>query len=111
MTRSEQVAQLNDAFRRDPAKGRFLVTAAVSDKGPVFIAKAAQIVADFNDFKKGDDPYGERDFFAFDLDGERLFFKIDYYDRNDSSMTTGSEDPADETKTLRVGTLMLASDY
>jgi hypothetical protein len=36
-------------------------------------------VASFNEFTSDNDPYGEHDFAAFDLDGERFNFKIDYY--------------------------------
>jgi len=41
-------------------------------------------------------------------DGEKIFWKIDYYDR---SLTKGSEDPSDSTRTTRVLTIMLASEY
>ena len=42
-------------------------------------------------FMPDNDPYGERDFGAFDLAGQRLFWKIDYYDRD---LRAGSENPA-----------------
>jgi hypothetical protein len=56
----------------------------------------------------GNDPYGERDFGAFELAGEKLIWKIDYYDR---MLRDASPDPADPAVTRRVLTLMLASDY
>ena len=55
-----------------------------------------------------DDSCDERDFGAFEFQGERLFFKIDYYDL---AMEFGSEDPADASVTRRVMTVMLSSDY
>ncbi len=53
-----------------------------------------------------DDP--ERDFGAFDFDGHRVCFKIDYYE---PSMQLGAEDPSDASATIRVMTVMLTSDY
>jgi Protein of unknown function (DUF3768) len=40
--------------------------------------------------------------------GERIFWKIDYYDEN---LEHGSEDPSDLFKTTRVLTIMLAGEY
>jgi hypothetical protein len=54
------------------------------------------------------DPYGERDFGAFERNGERIFRKIDYYD---PTLSTGSEDSSDRKQTVRVLTIMLASEY
>jgi len=65
-------------------------------------------VAQFSDFKKSNDPYGEHDFGAFDLAGDRFFWKIDYYDK---SMDFGADDPSDEKNTTRVLTIMLADEY
>jgi hypothetical protein len=52
--------------------------------------------------------YGEHDFGALEIEGERLFSKIDYYDQ---SLSAHSPDPADETLTKRVLTIMLAEKY
>jgi hypothetical protein len=43
-------------------------------------------------------PYGECDFGAFEHEGERIFWKIDYYDTT-SSMN--SEDPTDPKRTVQ----------
>ena len=59
-------------------------------------------------FCEDNDPYGEHDFGAFEVEGEKLFWKIDYYDK---ALEHGSEDPADPTRTTRVLTVMLASEY
>ena len=50
----------------------------------------------------------EHDLGTFDIDGERIMFKIDYHDK---TMEFGSEDPSDPAVTTRVLTIMLASDY
>lgn len=54
------------------------------------------------------DPHKEHDFGSFEIAGRKFFFKLDYYD---SAMEFGSEDPADPSKTTRVLTIMLASEY
>ena len=43
-----------------------------------------------------------------DFEGRKVFWKIDYYD---PSMYFGSSDPADESLTRRVMTIMLAEEY
>jgi hypothetical protein len=70
--------------------------------------KILEAVARFNSFDEDNDPYGEHDFGALEVEGERLFFKIDYYDQ---SLSAHSPDPADETVTKRVLTVMLAEEY
>ena len=67
----------------------------------------ARIVSEFC-FDRRDDPYGERDFGAFEHSGQRFFFKIDYYDPD---LLCGSDDPTNPELTQRVCTVMLASDY
>lgn len=62
----------------------------------------------FSDFDTDNDPWGEHDFGAVEVAGERIFFKIDYYD---PVRAMHSEDPADSTLTERVMTVMLAEEY
>lgn len=54
------------------------------------------------------DPHHEHDFGSFHVASYHVFWKIDTYDER---MEFGSEDPADPTKTTRVMTIMLASEY
>ena len=65
-------------------------------------------VFEFDDFDAENDPYGEHDFGAFDHKGDRIFWKIDYYDLR---MKYGSPDPSDPRVTKRILTIMLASEY
>ncbi len=67
-----------------------------------------QAVAKFDSFDEDNDPYGEHDFGALEVEGERLFWKVDYFDR---SLAAGSPDPADPLVTTRVLTIMLAEEY
>jgi hypothetical protein len=62
----------------------------------------------FDSFDSSNDPHHEHDFVSVEMDGETYFAKIDYYDL---SLTAGSEDPADPTKTTRVLTIMRADEY
>lgn len=66
------------------------------------MVKAVQSFED-SAFDKPNDPYGEHDFIAFDIEGQAYFAKIDYYDLD---LKFGSEDPADPGKTARVLTIM-----
>ena len=73
----------------------------------------AERVAAFDRFTPDNDPHKEHDFGSLDHEGHPVFWKIDYYDRASfgSGRETGSEDPSDPAKTLRVLTIMLASEY
>lgn len=65
-------------------------------------------MAAFEGFTDGDDPYGEHDFAALEVEGRRLFFKIDYYDRD---CRNASPDASNPRVTGRVLTIMLAEEY
>jgi Protein of unknown function (DUF3768) len=56
----------------------------------------AERVAAFDSFTKDNDPHRERDFGSFDYGGNRIFWKIDYYDRASfgTGHDIGSEDPS-----------------
>lgn len=62
----------------------------------------------FSEFTPDNDPYGEHDFGTFEIDEERLIWKIDYHDL---SLRFGSQDPADTSQTKRVLTIMLEDEY
>ena len=104
-----RISDLNDAFRKaGPVSGQWMLTRGVADQGAVFVALATQAVRSYDRFRAENDPYTEHDFGSFDLAGQKLFWKIDYYD---SSLSYGSEDPANPGITRRVVTIMLASEY
>lgn len=111
---SEKIRDFNDRFRAGDLTipGQALVTAGVQrhvDQAPnLNLASVIQAVASFNEFTSENDPHQERDFGSFEIHGERLFWKIDYYAPD---MEHGSDDPADLGKTVRVLTIMLASEY
>jgi Protein of unknown function (DUF3768) len=106
--RIARIRHLNDAYRQTFSGGRVMVTCGVAELPDVVKAKALQLVAAFDQFTEDNDPRGEHDFGSFELVNHMFFWKIDYYDER---CEFGSEDPADPTKTTRVLTLMLASEY
>ena len=110
MTEQDQtavIAALNDACRAEPGAG-WMLTSGVAALSEANLARAVAAVAAFSDFSEDNDPHAERDFGAFEVDGQRLMWKIDYYDLD---LCTASPDPADPAVTKRVLTLMLAGEY
>ena len=108
MNPDNSIASLNDAFRNTLAGGKVLLTRGVD---ALAIAEKTQLltaVMTFSTFTGDNDPWGEHDFGSIDQNGTRYFWKIDYYNPTGE---TGSEDPADPSKTLRVLTLMRADEY
>ena len=105
---TEKIRALNDAFRTTMTGGKVLLTAGVDALPTDVQAIVIRRVATFSDFTKENDPHREHDFGSFEVAGRKFFWKIDYYD---AAMEFGSEDPADPSKTTRVLTVMLASEY
>lgn len=105
---TDRVRMLNDNLRRDLSEGTAVMTIGVAALGPELVERVVKAVATFDDFCTANDPHSEHDFGAFDVDGHRLFFKIEYYDR---TLERHSPDPADPGVTERVITLMLAEEY
>jgi len=105
---AEKVRELNDRFRTTMTGGRVMMTAGVDALPSDVKAMVIRRVATFSEFTPENDPYKEHDFGNFEVAGRKFFFKIDYFD---AAMEFGSEDPADPSKTTRVMTIMLASEY
>ena len=103
-----KIAILNDAFRTTFLSGTVCVTAGLHLLGDEFVKAALLAVREFQSFNEDNDPHGEHDFGALDVEDKKLFWKIDYYDL---AMTAGAEDPATASTTRRVLTVMLAEEY
>lgn len=102
------IRALNDTFRQTLYGGSVLFTAGIMALGDETQAQILAAVQAFDAFYDGNDPWGEHDFGAINIDGESVFFKIDYYDL---TQAMHSEDPTDPAKTERVMTIMLANEY
>lgn len=102
------IATLNDNFRKTFTGGQVLLTAGIANMNSEDKAHIVSLVQNFNNFNEDNDPYGEHDFLSIDYKGNKIFAKIDYYDLNNEFM---SENPANSTITNRVMTIMLADEY
>lgn len=104
-----KIAELNDLCRKAMGiAGKLVQTEGICVLPASEQSAIREKVELFSDFTPDNDPHGERDFGAFEHNGQRIFWKIDYYDK---SLTMGSENPADPHQTVRVLTIMLASEY
>ncbi len=120
-----RIARLNDLARS--AMG--VACTAVATVGFRSLSASDQscvreLIETFDAFDEDNDPHGERDFGAIyqlgdgrwtterprllDDERERVFWKLDYYDRD---LRFGSEDAANPAVTRRVLTIMLADEY
>ena len=106
--------QQNDSFRAGlivggcPFPGTVVTTSGVSDRGRGFVTDAILATAFDTDFSEDNDPWGTRDFGTITVQGERLYWKIDYYD---ADREYGSDDPSDPVLTHRVLTILFPSEY
>lgn len=106
---NQRIRELNDCFRREgKGRGTVMLTVGVQAQGHAFIEAAVAAVQAFDDFNGDNDPWGEHDFGAVEIAGEKVFWKIDPYNLD---QTAGSENPANEALTHRVLSIMLASEY
>jgi len=101
--KTARIRALNDELRQRLIGGMAVMTPGIAALGQEAVARIVKTIEVYDDFCHANDPHEEHDFGAFDVDGHRVFFKIDYYD---SSLTVHSPDPSD-----RVITIMLAEEY
>lgn len=103
------IRELNDRFRAaGVGKGSVLITSGIQAEGDDFLMEVVEAVKAFSDFNDDNDPWGEHDFGAVNVAGQKIFFKFDYYSPD---LSAGSENPANEGITHRVLTIMLSSEY
>ena len=117
-TKTKKIADLNDEVRQrcliwgpghQKVPCKILMTWGIAELGPEAQHAIMKLVRDYDDFTEDNDPYGERDFGAFTYEGEKILWKIDYSDKHNTARA--SKDPADVERTIRVLTIMLASEY
>jgi Protein of unknown function (DUF3768) len=107
-TKTARIRALNDRLRQHLSGGTAVITPGVAALGAEAVERIVKTIAVFDDFCHANDPYGEHDFGSFEADGQMIYFKIDYFDRD---LSMHSPDPADPSVTQRVITIMLAEEY
>ena len=106
------IAEQNDRFRSGwPASGvpgKFVLTCEIAARPSTFRNACLSAVMAYDDFNEGIDPYRTHEMGAFDIEGERVWFRIDAYDER---YEYGSEDPTDLSKTRRVLTILFPHEW
>ena len=103
-----QIRALNDRARQSFTGCRVAITAGIAALGHNAVYEIFDLIKTYDDFTPANDPYGEHDFGSFMFQDHQIFWKIDSFDLD---YTMHSPDPADETVTARVLTVMLAEAY
>ena len=120
-----RIARLNDLARRAMGVACTVVaTAGFRSLSDADQSCVRELIETFEAFEEDNDPHGERDFgCVYQLgngrwtterprvredERERVFWKLDYYDRD---LQFASDDAANPTITRRVLTIMLADEY
>ena len=103
-----QIRALNDRLRQTGSGGTIQITSGLAALGPGLVFKILAAVAAFNQFTADNDPWGEHDCGLLTVEQQTILWKVDYYDQTRSCL---SPDPANPTLTVRVLTVMLASEY
>jgi len=103
---SESIAILNDKLRIKGEGGLTYVSDGVAKKIEDGI-DVMGVVRSFSVFTEDNNPYGERDFGGFEVEGQKYFWKIDYFDEDLKGSAPDYTDP----KTKRILTVALAEEY
>ena len=96
------ISMVNDKFR----KSGFGVTLTNGVQSVEDLQGLLQAIREYDNFTEDNDPYGEHDFGSLVWHGDKVFWKIDYYDQ----ALTNWEDPLSQ-RCRRVLTVMLAEEY
>lgn len=105
---NNNIAARNDAFRKNLSQGTLVLTQGIRSNTSDDIKEIITKVRNFDTFDENNDPYNEHDFGAFDYKGQKVFWKIDYYDRKFLYL---SPDVSNPRVTNKVMTIMYAEEY
>ena len=102
LVKTVMISMVNDKFRKS-GSGVTMTNGAMALPD---VCGLMQRIRAYDDFDEDNDPHEEHDFGSLDWRGNKVFWKIDYYDEN----FRGWEDPLSQ-KCNRVMTVMLAEEY
>ncbi|MBC2716059.1 MAG: DUF3768 domain-containing protein [Desulfobacteraceae bacterium] len=105
---SKKVAALNDKLRKTFQGGQVMMTRGIQALDADMVGNILDAVRRADNFNADNDPYGEHDFGSVLVEGNKCFWKIDYYDKQ---LQYHSQDKSDPNVTTRVLTIMLAEEY
>ena len=108
MSNISEIALQNDNFRKHLSQGTLVLTQGIRSNTKEDLKEIITKVRTFDTFDENNDPYGERDFGAFDYKGKRIFWKIDNYDKEFLYL---SPDVSNPRLTNKVLTVMYAEEY
>ena len=108
MPNINEIALQNDNFRKHLSQGTLVLTQGIRSNTKEDIKEIITTVRTFDSFDENNDPYGERDFGAFDYKGRKVFWRIDYYDQEFLYL---SPDVSNPRLTNKVLTIMYAEEY
>ena len=108
MPNTNEIALQNDNFRKHLSQGTLVLTQGIRSNTKEDLKEIITRVRTFDTFDENNDPYGERDFGAFDYKGKKVFWKIDNYDK---SFLYLSPDVCNPKLTNKVLTIMYAEEY
>ncbi len=103
-----RIRELNDRLRTTMNGGLVHMTNGIAALGLPTVNVIFRAISVFTAFTPDNDPWGEHDCAVMEIEGHRIVWKIDYYDR---SRTFHSPDAADPKVTVRVLTVMLSAEY
>jgi hypothetical protein len=106
--KAARIRELNDQLRCKAIGGRVVITAGIHALGTAGVCQVLAAVARFDNFTEDNDPWGEHDCAVLTVEGRRIIFKVDYFDRG---LQWHSPDASDPVVTERVMTVMLAEEY